>query len=767
MTFGYSKSVRSSRVLPCSADVLNTLLDSRQVAVICAQIADAREKCQQGIITPDEYNTAKSDLKRRLPIITPHATFMNERRLNVEAVPSGLSMYDLDHIPDPRGRWAEIEPRKEELGILFAHITPSLEGLRLVFRIPYGMTLAEAQQWMASKLGDKVYDASVKDYARSSFLVPRDYVLWLSDKLFSEKEISSEECRSADNSFGNEENYSSADCADNADKNFTMQNKKQESASSVSSADEKSFPTHYENIPYEHIVEALAEQLGGVPEHGARNNFIFAMACHLRYVCNDDPRWIETVLPCYGEAQEKVSATIRSAVNRPQGRTMPSIMKRALENTRCRQKTGSARPLLRDTPPPMPKRLPPLISLLVANVPDHAQAAAAHAVFPALGAHLGGVKFRYIDNVEHEATFMCVLLAKMSSGKSAVNAPIDYILADIRERDAYNRQREQEWKDAVASKGANKEKPKRPEGLTVQVLSSDMTNAAFVQRLRDAEGKFLYTRMDEIELLDNLKTSGRGNQVSQIIRLAFDQGEYGQERVGAGSVTALAQVKWNWNASSTIQKGKWYFRNALTDGTLSRLNFCTMEPTRGGSIPLHGEYGEHYAEALKPYIDNLNAARGQVVCKQAEALAQTLLEENAERAVLSDDEAYEMLSYRANVIAYLKAMTLYVAHGEWMNEIEDFVRWSEEYDLWCKMHFFGDDLHDEMEKERIVVRRGPRNLLELLPDTFSKDDVVAIRRAQGMSADATWMLYAWCKRGYVTHDKEASTYTKTNKQKSK
>lgn len=749
MKFGYSKSVRAALTRTCSADVLNTLLDSRQVAVICAQIADAREKFHQGILAKDEYEAAKSNLKRRLPIITPHATFRNERRLNADAIPSGLSMYDLDHIPDPRGRWAEIEPRKAELGILFAHVTPSLEGLRLVFVTPQGMTLAEAQQWMADRLGDARYDACVKDYARSSFLVPRDYVLYLDEEgLFADSIPHLPQ--------GEEE---AMPCG-------TENNEK-----SVSSAPKKleyhGFPTTYNNIPYEQIVEAIADQLGGVPEHGARNNFIFAMACHLRYVCNDDPRWIETVLPCYGEAQEKVSATIRSAVNRPQGQKMPLLVKRALD---VAAKHSSLPPIKEgdgsvggSCPPPLPKQLPPLIDLLVKNVPANARAATAHAVFPALGAHLGGVKFRYIDNVEHEATFMCVLLAKMSSGKGAVNAPIEYILADIKERDAYNRLREQEWKDAVSSKGANKEKPKRPEGLAVQVLSSDMTNAAFVQRLKDAEGKFLYTRMDEIELLDNLKTSGRGNQVSQIIRLAFDQGEYGQERVGAGSVTALARVKWNWNASSTIQKGRWYFRNALTDGTLSRLNICTIESLRGADIPVYGTYDDEFAQALKPYIDRLNEARGLVKCPKADRLARKLMAENAERATLSDDEAYEVLSYRANVIAYLKAMTLYVAHGKWLKEFDEFIRWSEEYDLWCKMHFFGDALHEALENERIVVRRGPRNLLELLPETFTTDDVLQLRKARGMTSDASAMLYTWVKRGYIVRGNADSVYTKTKK----
>jgi len=370
------------------------------------------------------------------------------------------------------------------------------------------------------------------------------------------------------------------------------------------------------------------------------------------------------------------------------------------------------------------------------------------------------VKFRYVDNVEHEATFMCVLLAKMSSGKSAVNKPIEYILADIVERDMLNRQREQEWKNSLNTKGANKEKPKRPDDLCIQVLVSDMTNAAFVQRLADAQEKFLYTQMDELELLDQLKTSSRGNQVSQLIRLAFDQGLYGQERVGSQSVTARVRVKWNWNASSTIQKGKWYFRGALTDGTLSRLNFCTMEPTKAGEIPVYGTYDETFADELRPYIERLNAATGRVECAEAEALARRLLEENAERSLLTDDEAYEMLSFRANVIAYLKAMTLYIAQGEWTPEIAEFVRWSEEYDLWCKMHFFGEQLRTEMNRENLIVSPGPRNMLELLPTRFTREDVVAIRRAQGKSENPTLMLSNWKKRGYIELDETTDEYIK-------
>ena len=699
--------------------------------------------------------------------------------------PTGLFMMDFDRTEgEAMELYRKFLSTMREAGIstegmlMLAHRTPSGHGLRLVLRLREGSTPEADQRWIA-ELMNEPYDAACKDLSRLSYAVTLDDLFFVDGKsLFSEeRRVKREES----DTFDNESNKESASSAQSAPKKLEEEDTMQAAHSSALLSEAsllhsctpenkpsctpkenppyKEFPTSYNGIPYEAIVQALAEQLGGVPEHGARNNFIFSMACHLRYVCNDDAEWIARILPTYGEEREKWMNTIRSAVNRPQSRTMPQLVKRALDVAKMSEE-GRTKSEESNTPPTLPKRLPPLIELLTRHVPAHARAAVAHAVFPALGAHLGGVKFRYVDNVEHEATFMCVLLAKMSSGKSAVNKPIEYVLADIVERDMLNRQREQEWKNSLNTKGANKEKPKRPDDLCIQVLVSDMTNAAFVQRLADAGEKFLYTQMDEIELLDQLKTSSRGNQVSQLIRLAFDQGLYGQERVGSQSVTARVKVKWNWNASSTIQKGKWYFRNALTDGTLSRLNFCTMEPTKAGEIPVYGTYDGAFADELRPYIDRLNEATGHVGCPEAEELARKLLEENAEHTVLTDDEAYEMLSYRANVIAYLKAMTLYIAHGEWTPEIEEFVRWSEEYDLWCKMHFFGDQLKEEMSRENLIVSRGPKNMLEMLPTRFSREEVMNVRRAQGKSENPTLMLNNWKKRGYIELDETTGEYIK-------
>ena len=399
------------------------------------------------------------------------------------------------------------------------------------------------------------------------------------------------------------------------------------------------------------------------PEHGSRNNFIFSMACHLRYVTNDDPSWISQILPTYGEAKDKWMATIRSACNRNQTKQMPRILKRTLSI--CKQRLGEESDFGNekseiDTPPPLPRRLPPLIKLLVSRTPKIYQPAVAHAVFPALGAHLWKTTFRYIDNVEHEATLMNVLMAGTGAGKNCITEPINHILKDIRQRDVDNLQREKEWKREMQTKGANKDKRQRPEGLVIQEIDPDMTNAAFVQRLSDAEDRFLYTKMNEIDQFDALKTSSRSKAHFQIMCLAFDPGNvYGQTRVGTSSVSERVCIRFNWNASTTVQKGKAYFRSVLTDGPISRINFCTIpERPIGSAMPVYGTYDAAFAEELRPYIERLNQARGLVECKQARNLAKKLMEENADFARLSQSRVYENLSFRANVIAFLKAMVL-------------------------------------------------------------------------------------------------------------
>ena len=403
----------------------------------------------------------------------------------------------------------------------------------------------------------------------------------------------------------------------------------------------------------------------------------------------------------------------------------------------------------------LPKRLPALIKLLVSRTPDVYKPAVAHAVFPSLGAHLHKVRFRYIDNVEHEATLMNVLMAGTGAGKDCISEPINRIMADIRRRDEDNLRREREWKNEVTSKGANKDKRQRPEGLIIQEIDADMTNPAFVMRMAEADGHFLYTKLNEIDQFDALRGSGRGGQQFQIMCLAFDPGNrYGQTRVGVQSVTEKVTIRFNWNASTTIQKGKRYFSRVLTDGPISRINFCTIpEREIGADMPVYGTYDAAFDEELRPYIENLVKAQGLIDCPQAYKLAQTLKEECADFARLSQSRVYENLSFRANVIAYLKACVLYVANGcQWDKTFEDFIRWSLQYDLACKMEFFGADIESAMSEVRNEGKRHGRvNLLTLLPDEFTHADVVRVRQSQGMDAEGTRnMLWQWTHRHYIT-----------------
>ena len=402
-------------------------------------------------------------------------------------------------------------------------------------------------------------------------------------------------------------------------------------------------------------------------------------------------------------------------------------------------------------PPPMPKKLPKLVELLISKTPEIYQPAVAHAIFPSLATHLWRTRFRYIDNVEHEATLMTCLLAGTGAGKSCVQKPIDFIMEDIRKRDQKNLKREKEWKDEMMRKGANKDKRKRPENLIIQEIDADMTNPAFVMRTAEAKEHFLYTSLNEIDQFDALK--GSGNQQFRIMCLAFDPGNlYGQTRVGTQSVTERVTIRFNWNASTTIHKGIKYFKRVLTDGPVSRINFCTIpEREIGEDIPIYGTYDEDFRNSLKPYIDNLCMASGLVECKEAFHLAEVLKDENAEFSRLSQDRVYENLSFRANVIGYLKACVLYVANGyQWEPEIEDFIRWSERYDLYCKMRFFGDAIKKAEQECDQESKRGPASILGFLPEEFNYQQVEALRVEHKMSAKGTMkMLNNWLFRGYI------------------
>ena len=464
---------------------------------------------------------------------------------------------------------------------------------------------------------------------------------------------------------------------------------------------------------------------------------------YAKYADNTKPMSRE-VMRVNALAEQKASQQVNSLqlkVNRADGN-------HAVQSSNLKvQSTGEDYP----DPPEMPKKLPKLVELLISRTPEIYKPAVAHAIFPPLATHLWKTRFRYIDNVEHEARLMTLLLAGTGAGKSSVNRPIDFIMEDIRLRDAENLKREKAWKDEMLRKGANKDKRKRPENLIIQEIDADMTNPAFVMRTAEAQEHFLYTSLNELDQFDALK--GSGSQQFRIMCLAADPGnKYGQTRVGTMSVTERVTIRFNWNASTTIQKGQRYFSKVLTDGPISRINFCTIpEREIGEDMPVYGTYDESYREALRPYIENLNKVTGLIECKEAFQLALKLKDENAEFARLSQDRTFENLSFRANVIAYLKACVLYVANGcKWEPEIDEFIRWSEQYDLYCKMRFFGDMIAKENFMAEKSSKRGPQNLLQILPDSFTAAQLLAIRLEHGLDAKGTdMMIRQWLHRNYI------------------
>lgn len=670
--------------------------------------------------------------------------------------PTGLLMLDFDHVQDPHALYGKLAAKMDRTKLALAHITPSGQGLRLVLQRTKGMSIEQEQYEWCQAMEVKCDDVC-KDISRLSFAPMQKEVLYYNPSLLFAPLPEAGDYPDG-SLFGT-----------TSPLRGTPPNVGGESQSSTSQSS-TSFPTDYNGVEYSEIISRLEEQLGGRPERGARNAFIFTMACNLRYICNDDAQWVASVLPTYGEEPQKHRMTIQSAINRPMSREMPETLKRALGVAKAYvdngQQTTDNRLLA--APPAMPSVLPAPIALLTSRTPHPMKEAVAMAVFPPLGAHLYKTEFMYIDNRPYEATFMTLLMAELSAGKSAVNLPIEYITADMRARDAVNRRREREWKEQCATIANTKDRPERPKNLSVQVLTPDMTNAAFVQRLADADGRFLYTQMDEVDLLDAFKTNGRQGSVSQIIRLAFDRGRYGQERVGTTSVNEQVQVRWNWNASTTVQRGRNYLRRSISDGTLSRLSFATIvrdENDWGRTIPRFGTYGEAFAEELRPYIDALNTCHGTLHCPEAEQWAESALDEHLTHAEMSDDRAYAQMSRRAVLMGFLRGMVLYVMNGmQWSHEISEFAAWSVRYDMWCKVHFFGDLMHQEMEAETMAVAGNTRNnLLSLLPSEFTRQMAQDMRIAQGRNPNPRDMLAQWVHRGYIAYDKARGVYVRTGK----
>ena len=522
----------------------------------------------------------------------------------------------------------------------------------------------------------------------------------------------------------------------------------------------------YDGVPYEEITEALVDLMGGAPAHGNRNNFIYREACLLRYICNSEAAWIKQVIEIFGEDEAKAFASVESACKVAQSSEMPQLVKQAVELARknylAKQATEKAG-IYADVPPQMPARLPKLIKLLTSKVPADFKPAVAMAVFPPLAAHLKGVNFRYIDNQVHEAAMMNLLVAPMSSGKSAVNGPIDCIIEDLVQMDKVNRQKEQDWKDEVNTMGDNKKKPVRPEDICIRIVSPDLTRAAYIQRLDDVQkagGAYLYCKMDEVDMLRKF------NDPSQLIRLCWDNSEDGQERVGTKSVTARVKTRFNWNASSTIAVTQKFFSvREVADGAVSRLSLATIIRPDFAPYPVVGEYDALFKSELAPYIHHLNAACGFKECRKARQLIERLGSEIMEMAQLAYNKPYAEFAKRGLANGFRRAMVLYLANGEkWEKPIEEFIEWSVKYDLWCKMRFFGNQMQEAIDADNRAVchSSGVSNLLLFVHDTFDKAEIQNVCMVHGTKTKLAILLCNWKKRGFIVKNDD-DTFSKTAK----
>ena len=522
----------------------------------------------------------------------------------------------------------------------------------------------------------------------------------------------------------------------------------------------------YDGVPYEEITKALVDLMGGAPAHGNRNNFIYREACLLRYICNSEAAWIKQVIEIFGEDEAKAFASVESACKVAQSSEMPQLVKQAVELARknylAKQATEKAG-IYADVPPQMPARLPKLIKLLTSKVPADFKAPVAMAVFPPLAAHLKGVTFRYIDNQVHEAAMMNLLVAPMSSGKSAVNGPIDCIIEDLVQMDKVNRQKEQEWKDEVNTMGDNKKKPVRPEDICIRIVSPDLTRAAYIQRLDDAQkagDAYLYCKMDEVDMLKKF------NDPSQLIRLCWDNSEDGQERVGTKSVTARVKTRFNWNASSTIAVTQKFFSvREVADGAVSRLSLATIFLPEFAPCPVVGNYDAQFKSQLAPYIHQLNAASGSKECRKVRQLIERLGSELMELAQLAYNKPYAEFAKRSLANGFRRAMVLYLANGEkWEKAIEDFIVWSVKYDLWCKMRFFGNQMQEAIDADSRMVYHatGVSNLLLFVHDTFDKVEIQRVCQIHGTKTKLAILLCNWKKRGFIVKN-EDGTFSKTAK----
>ena len=778
------------KVFSYNIDTYDKVIGSKEIKKMIQQIRGELPIDGVDLNDAQAVKKAQERLKSELPFFCPHyGMFKNNVRRQENALPESFLFQTIIDVDDKEYVEKAIEKARElncSSGIWngsLLHLCYSArKKLHIGIRMPVGMTIEETQKAYCEALGVP-YDESCITPERMIFLTDKDSEIYRSKMwcaVLPESEIQARRKAFLDRGLTvdgrGDAKVNSLQFTVNGNSNDNVQNNRlsgNHGTGELGEASEKNL------IAFDLFVQSAGLEGMAIDTVGSRHSSLLAiMSAGASRVMSEEElmKVVRTKMPSYyqeDDCHQLIHDFYAKYADSCKPMSRDVIRVNALAEKQASQQVNSLQltvnsPNANHTvqgsmiqvqsaeedypdPPVMPEKLPKLVELLISRTPEVYKPAVAHAIFPPLATHLWQTSFRYIDNVVHEATLSTCLLAGTGAGKSSVDKPIRYIMEDIRKRDAENLKREKEWKEEVTRKGANKDKRKRPDNLVIQEIDADMTSPAFVMRTAEAQGRFLYTSLNELDQFDALR--GSGNQQFRIMCLAFDPFNlFGQQRVGVQSVTERVTIRFNWNASTTIQKGQRYFSKVLTDGPISRINFCTIpEREIGDEMPVYGDYDDAYREALKPYIENLNNARGLIDCPEAFQLALRLKDENAEFSRLSQDRVYENLSFRANVIAYLKACVLYVANGcKWEPEIDEFIRWSERYDLYCKMRFFGDAIKRANDTGEKSSKRGPSNMLMQLPDEFTYQQVIDLRVANGMSQKGTSkMLGNWKDRHYI------------------
>ena len=779
------------KVFSYNIDTYDKVIGSKEIKKMIQQIRGELPIDGVDLNDAQAVKKAQERLKSELPFFCPHyGMFKNNVRRQEAALPESFLFQTIIDVDDKEYVEKAIEKARElncSSGIWngsLLHLCYSArKKLHIGIRMPVGMTIEETQKAYCEALGVP-YDESCITPERMIFLTDKDSEIYRSKMwcaVLPESEIQARRKAFLDRGLTvdgrGDAKVNSLQFTVNGNSNDNVQNNRlsgNHGSGELGEASEKNL------IAFDLFVQSAGLEGMAIDTVGSRHSSLLAiMSAGASRVMSEEElmKVVRTKMPSYYQEDDchqlihdfyakyadsckpmsrdviRVNALAEQKANEVKSEERRVKNSNADGNYTVQSSNLQVQSSDEDypEPPAMPEKLPKLVELLISRTPEIYKPAVAHAIFPPLATHLWQTSFRYIDNVVHEATLSTCLLAGTGAGKSSVDKPIRYIMEDIRKRDAENLKREKEWKEEVTRKGANKDKRKRPDNLVIQEIDADMTSPAFVMRTAEAQGRFLYTSLNELDQFDALR--GSGNQQFRIMCLAFDPFNlFGQQRVGVQSVTERVTIRFNWNASTTIQKGQRYFSKVLTDGPISRINFCTIpEREIGDEMPVYGDYDDAYREALKPYIENLNNARGLIDCPEAFQLALRLKDENAEFSRLSQDRVYENLSFRANVIAYLKACVLYVANGcKWEPEIDEFIRWSERYDLYCKMRFFGDAIKRANDTGEKSSKRGPSNMLMQLPDEFTYQQVIDLRVANGMSQKGTSkMLGNWKDRHYI------------------